>query len=579
MGSIDGDFAVVARKLATVELLVGWMLCVIVATQPSCRRSPSEPAPEETGATGGASTAWFEEVAAAVGVDFVHRSGHDDRYLFPEIMAGGVGMLDYDADGFLDLYFVQAGSLDPSPRASKGNKLYRNRGDGTFEDVTASAAVGDRRYGMGCACGDYNADGYPDIYVTNVGRNTLYRNNADGTFTDVTETARVGDASWSSSAAFFDYDRDGWLDLIVVNYVNWSLEQEQECFSRGGLGDYCHPSVYRAPARDTLYRNRGDGTFEVVTTPTGIDHAFGTGLGVTCGDLNGDGHTDLYIANDGMPNQLWINTGTGRFTDQALLAGCAVSQHGIAEAGMGVTTVDHNNDGDLDLFLSHLRDETNTFYDNSGGTFTDVTAGLGLAAPSVRYTGFGLGFADFDHDGNLDLYVANGRVMLADPRHDAKDPYAELNLLMIGNAGGGFGESVPSGGTQMLLIATSRGAALGDLDNDGDIDVVVVNKDARPYVLRNIAGTRGNWIMFRVLDRNGSDAIGAAVRIDDGHRTQRRIVQSNYGYCSSHDPRIHFGLGSATRVTKVAVRWPDGNEESYGEFVAGEMHEIRQRPE
>ena len=528
---------------------------------------------------------WFEEVADRSGIDFVHRSGHADRYLFPEIMAGGVGLLDYDNDGHLDIYFVQGGQLDSPTTSTQGNRLYRNRGDATFEDVTERAGVGDVGYGMGCACGDYDADGDVDIYVTNFGPNKLYRNNGDGTFTDVSREAGVDDSSWSSSALFMDYDGDGRLDLFVVNYIRWSPGREQDCFSRGGLKDYCHPSVYHAPASDTLYRNRGDGSFDNVSLRCGIDRAFGTGLGVASGDFDGDGRIDLYVANDGMPNQLWINAADGRFTDESLFAGCAVNQHGVAEAGMGVTSIDVDDDGDLDLFLSHLRAETNTLYVNDAGMFDDATAAFGLAGASLARTGFGLGFADFDLDGALDLYVANGRVMLADPRLDPDDPYAEPNLLFSRRSGGRFKEILPCGGTTPVLTATSRGAALGDIDNDGDIDIVVVNKDAPAYLLRNVAadrartrdgGRRNNWIMLRLVDVHGSDAIGARVRVDAGDRSWWRSVQPGYGYCSSHDPRVHVGLGQRGAVDMVWVRWPDGTEKTYGPFAANKQYLLLQ---
>ena len=302
-------------------------------------------------ATGpGAAGAWFEEVAADAGLDFIHVRALETQFWFPEIMGGGAAWLDYDDDGDLDLYLVQGGQLERGGPAVPGNRLYRNRGDGTFDDVTEQAGVGDRGYGMGCACGDYDNDGDVDLYVTNVGPNVLYRNNGDGTFTDVTAQAGVGDPGWGTSCAFVDYDADGYLDLYVVNYLVWSADRELECLSGNGQRDYCMPNSYDTPAPDTLYRNNGRGGFEDVSVSAGIRAALGNGLGVTYGDFNRDGHLDIYVANDGMLNQLWVNTGDGRFTDQALIAGCALNMHGISEAGMGVSVVDVENDGDLDFF-------------------------------------------------------------------------------------------------------------------------------------------------------------------------------------------------------------------------------------
>ncbi|MHC4305506.1 MAG: CRTAC1 family protein [Planctomycetota bacterium] len=538
----------------------------------SCSRTP--PTTAET--TDEPGDPWFEEVWAATGLDFVHTTGHDGRFWFPEISAGGVGLLDYDGDGYLDLYLVQAGTLDPSAGHPPGNKLYRNLGNWTFEDVTEAAGVGDTGYGSGCTCGDYDGDGDTDLYVTNLGPNVLYRNNGDGTFTDVTGAAGVGDASWGTSCAFVDYDQDGNVDLIIANYVAWSRAAELNCFAQSGERDYCAPKNYNAPSRDTLYRNLGDGTFRDVTVAAGMDQAFGNGFGVACADYNLDGHLDFYVANDGMANRLWIAAGDGTFTDEGLMLGCALNRYGWPEAGMGVAAVDIENDGDPDLFMSHIGKETNTFYINHNGSFEDATAKVGLAAPSQGFTGFGLGFADFDHDGHLDLYVANGRVRIAKPQHRDDDPFAEPNHLFRSGGGMRFEEVIPRGGTAELRVETSRAAAFGDLDNDGDIDLVVVNKDAKPYLLRNVVGSRGNWVMFRVRDRRGHDAAGSWVGVDAGGRRQWHPVQRAYSFCASNDPRTHVGLGAATRVDGVQVRWPDGRTEAFGPFAAGAVHELRE---
>ncbi len=562
-----------ARPIRVGRTVALVMVCLVAGhVGPlACRKDKPSPIPE----AGNKSAAWFEDVILSSKISFVHTSGQSGHFWFPEISIGGVGLLDFDGDGDLDIYLVQGGSIEQGGAAKHSNQLYRNNGNWTFEDVTASAGVGDTAYGSGCACADYDGDGDIDIYVTNWGPNVLYRNNGDGTFTNVTASAGVGDASWGASAAFFDYDRDGDLDLFIANYLHWSPDREIECASGTGQRDYCNPMNYKSPARDTLYQNKGDGTFRDISDSAGLSTVFGNGFGVACADFNQDGLVDVYVANDGMSNQLWLNKGNNRFEDDALLSGCAVNMNGMAEAGMGVAAVDLQDDGDFDLFLSHLREETNTLYINQGGFFDDASAAMGVGGPSLGYTGFGLGFGDFDLDGRLDLYVANGSVRIPPVTYDPKDPFAQPNQLFRGIDDGRFEEVMPRGGTAEELLATSRGAAFGDLDNDGNIDIVVVNKDARPHLLRNIAQRRGGWIVFRVLNRRGSDALGAVLRIDAGRRTRWRMVQSSYSYCASNDPRVHLGLGDAKSVDAVAVHWPDGLKESFGPFAAGRIYDLR----
>ncbi|MCZ6817446.1 MAG: CRTAC1 family protein, partial [Planctomycetota bacterium] len=516
-------------------------------------------------------TDWFQETARESGLAFTHVRGRECRYWFPEIMSGGAGLFDYDNDGDLDLYLVQGGDLGPDTIDGPGNRLFRNRGDGTFEDVTRTAGVGDTGYGMGCACGDFDIDGDLDLYVCNVGANVLYRNNGDGTFTDVSRRAGVGDSGWGTSCAFLDYDADSDLDLIVVNYVSWSSRRDIQCFDRSGRREYCLPAVYDAPTVDVLYRNQGDGTFMNATESAGLATAAGYGLGVCCGDFNSDGRIDVYVANDGTPNHLWINRGDGTFVEDGLLAGCSVNARGEAEAGMGVAGVDIENDGDVDLFVTHLAGQTNTLYVNNDGLFEDLTPMTGLSMVSMKYTGFGLGFADFDHDGFLDLYIAQGRVTRGQPRRRGADPYGEPDLLLRGSEGMRFEEVSPKGGTEPFSGGAGRGAVFGDVDNDGDIDVVVVESGGQVRLLRNVAGAEGNWIMFRVLDRRGLDAVGAVVQIVAGGRTQNRPVQTAYSYCASNDPRVHFGLGADLRVDHARVTWLGGQKESFGGFEAGSV--------
>jgi len=538
---------------------------------------PAQTTSDQTASQKKAATSapWFREVSASANLSFHHTSGHDKRFLIPEMETGGVGLLDFDGDGLLDIYCVQAGSLYPNATNKPGNKLFRNLGNWKFEDVTQTAGVGDTGYGMGCCCADYDNDGRIDIYVTNLGRNVLYHNNGNGTFTDVTESAGVGHRGWGTSCAFVDYDGDGNLDLVVANYLNWSIDREIDCFSRGGQPDYCSPMNYRAPAMDTLYHNIGGGRFEDVTIAAGLDKAYGNGLGVVCADFDKDGKPDILIANDAMPNQLWMNKGNGKFADEAVLRGCAVNRLGIPEAGMGIVAVDIFQRGWLDVFVTHLVGEGNRLFVNTNGYFMDVVPFRGPETPSMRFTAFGVGFADFDNDGVLDLYVGNGGVKLGEKVYDPNDPYAEPNTLLRGLGNGQFEEILPQGGTEPSLIATSRGVALGDFDNDGGIDVVIINKDGPAHLLKNLVAQRGHWIMFRVLNANGTDAIGASVKLEAAGKTQWRQAQPNQGYCSSNDPRVHFGLAQASSVERVTVQWPDGTSEIFGPFQAGRIFNIK----
>jgi hypothetical protein len=526
----------------------------------ACRRG----AGLERAADGG--RPWFEEVAARSGISFVHRSGHDTRHYLPEIMGGGVALLDFDNDGLLDIYFVQSGRLD-NPSAGGGNRLYRNRGDGTFEDVTEQSGAGVRAYGMGVAAGDFDNDGYTDLYVTNFGRNILLRNDGHGHFVDVTAKAGVASSGWSTSAAFLDYDGDGYLDLFVAHYLNWSVPAEVECFSLTGVPDYCSPASYDLPSSATLYHNNGNGTFTDVSARAGLQSAVGNGLGVVAGDFDGDGRIDVFVANDRTPNHLWLNQGGGRFREQALAMGCALDQDGSAKSGMGVDAVDVDDDGDLDLMVVNLDGESDSFFRNQKEFFVDDTAAAGLRAASRPFTRFGMALVDFDNDGYLDLYEANGRVGRQSETYSA-DPYAEPSLLFHGFAGPRFELVTPRGGTQAPLVATSRAAAFGDIDNDGGIDIVVVNRDSAPYLLHNVVKPRGHWITFRVLDEHRRDALGAELTMKVGPRTIRRDVRAAYSYLASNDPRVHVGLGSEATVRSVTVRWPDGSRQSFGDMPA-----------
>ncbi len=518
---------------------------------------------------------WFENVTASCGIDFRHDTGADPtRPYFPETVGGGGALADLDGDGDLDAYLVQCGSLR-EPGGDRGrNRLYLNRGDGTFEDVTDGSGADDRGYGMGVAVGDYDGDGDEDLYVTNYGANALFRNEGDGRFTDVTETAGVGDPGWGTSASFADLDGDGDLDLFVTNYVTWSVETEIDCFNVAGEPDYCVPTHYQSPSRDTLYRNDGDGTFTDVSESSGIHSSFGNGLGVVVADVTGDDRPDIFVANDKLFDHLWVNEGDLVFTEDALLRGCACDEDGYAKAGMGVAAVDWDEDGDRDLFVVNFANETDSYYDNDGtGFFFDRSVAIGLGFRTRKYTRFGVGFRDFDNDGHRDVYFANGRVAMPTGERPEGDPYEEPNLLFRGTEEDVLVEVEPMGGTGPEAF-TSRAAIFGDVDDDGGMDVLVVNRDGPVQMLRNVHPERGAWIGFDVKTPQGAAALGAWVTYSIDGQPRRRDVISGQSYLAASDPRVHVGLGSADGVTDVIVHWPDGTTEPFGDLPAGSWHEL-----
>jgi hypothetical protein len=530
------------------------------------------PAPRTDAPSSAEGPAWFVEEARERGLDFVHDSGHRERFWFPESVCGGAALFDADGDGDLDAYLVQAGSV-VAPRAERPpNRLYRNLGAGTFADATEASGAGDRGYGMGAAVGDADGDGDPDLYVTNVDRNTLLLNEGGLRFRDDTERAGVASELWGASAAFFDADADGDLDLFVADYLFWTPADELECRSAHGA-TYCNPKNYMAPAPDLLYRNAGDGTFADVSAAVGLRTAFGNGLGVLCADFDGDGWTDVFVANDAMPDQLWRNLGGERFEDVAAMVGVAVDQNGVAKAGMGVDATDLDFDGDPDLLVVNIGGESDSYYRNERSHFGDRTPVVGLGSASRPFTRFGVGFADFDQDGFPDLYQANGRVTHPSALPPG-DPFAEPNLLMRWS-GARFEEVRPRGGTRELLVACSRAAAFGDVDGDGAVDVLVANRDGPAHLLLNRVPGRGGWIRLRVVDAGGADALGAEVSAAIGARRVTRAVRSAYSYCAASDARVHLGLASETAAREVEVRWPDGARERFGDLPAGREHLLR----
>ncbi len=520
---------------------------------------------------------WFEEVARERGLDFAHHSGHASTYLMPEIMGGGAALFDADGDADLDLYLVQSGRLEDDGSPPEIDRFYLNQGGGRFRNATAGSGAEDPRYGMGAACGDVDNDGDTDLFVTNVGRDTLLANEGSGRFRDVTEASGTGDDAWGTSAAFFDADADGFLDLFVANYLDWSPASEIPCMDALSRPDYCSPKNYKAPARSVFYRNLGDGRLEDRSRSSGIASRSGTGLGVVVADFDADGGADVFVANDGMANHLWRNRRDGSFEEVALAWGCATDANGLEKAGMGVAVADIDFDLDPDLLVCNLQGESDSYFQNQGAAFVDRTPTVGLGLVSKPFTRFGMGWVDFDQDGFLDLYQANGRVQRA-TRSFAADPYAEPNLLFQGDGRGGFVEVLPRGGTAESLVATSRAAAFGDVDGDGAIDIVVVNRDGPVQLLLNrVAPQRpdNHWVLFSVLERSGRDALGATLELRAGERTVRRDVRAAYSYLASNDPRVHVGLGPLARIEEVRVRWVGGAEERFGPFEADHLHVLR----
>ena len=496
----------------------------------------------------------FTDVTAQLGIEFRHTNGESGKKYFIEPIGSGVALFDFDNDSDLDLYLVNGtdlpGHTSPAPPT---NRLYRNDGD-IFTDVTREASVGDTGYGLGCCVGDYNNDGFTDLYVTNYGANVLYHNNGDGTFTDVTESAGVEADRFSSGCAFLDLDADGYLDLYVVNYVQFDLETNPEC-TRQGVRTYCTPEALQGAA-DILYRNNGDGTFTDITAKSGISGANGKGLGIVCGDIDNDGDVDIFVANDTTPNFLYRNDSDTaiEMTEDALFAGVAISEEGRAYSGMGANLGDFDNDGYLDIVITNFQDQTNSLYHNDqGGFFDEVSFARGIGEKSLRYLAWGVDFVDFNNDGWLDLFVANGHLDDNVAEIDPIGTYAQPNQLFLSNGGINFVESVD---VAIANQKVSRGTAFGDIDNDGDVDIVVSNLKDAPTILRNDSEKTSRWLSVKLVGTHcNRDAIGARVTVVSGNLTQIREVKSGSGYLSQNDLRLHFGLGGATRVDKLTVRW------------------------
>ena len=527
----------------------------------------------------------FAEVAKASGVDFVHFNGMSGSRYFAEIMGSGVAAFDYDNDGRMDLYFAQGTMLGekpvaqatfpPAPGKPLVGRLYHNesvkKADGTtelrFVDVTEKSGLISRGYGMGIAVGDYDNDGYPDVLLTHFeAPSQLFHNNGDGTFTDVTARSGVGGtSSWGTSATFFDYDRDGFLDLYVASYVDFRIATHKACIGSRGQDDYCSPSAFR-PIPGHLFHNRGDGTFEDVSERAGIAKDYGSGLGVVAADLDRDGWLDFYVANDGNPNQMWLNGKDGTFRNGAPLAGTAVNADGAAEAGMGIDIADTSNSGRDDIFISHLTGEKATlFMNDGGGLFHDGSAAAGVAMPTSRFTGFGAAFLDYDNDGWLDIVIANGAVNVIESEANAgeKLPLHQTKQLLRNLGGGKFKDVSAEAGPAFALSEVGRGLAVADFDNDGAPDFAVSNNNGPARVFRDRAAGDAPWMGLRLLTGK-RDAYGAVVEVlRDGAPTLRRRVHADGSYLSSSDPRVLVGLGTNDRGVSVRVHWPSGKTEDF----------------
>ncbi len=564
--------------LGAALLLTGSLACT--APEPASRDSSP------------AADAWFVDVAASSGLDFVHHSGATGEHYFPETTGSGAALFDYDDDGDLDVYLVQGTALDasgvvPGPLV---DRLYRNElivegraGSLRFTDVTAESGLHATGYGLGAATGDYDGDGHVDLYVTNFSANQLWRNQGDGTFRDVTEASGTGGWRWSTSAAFLDYDGDGDLDLYVVNYVNFSFKNHKPCTSIQGNRDYCGPLSYE-PVPDRLLENRGDGTFEDVSERGRVLVEYGNGLGLVTADFDDDGRLDVYVANDQMANLLWLNEGPDEngvvtFRDGALLAGAAYSVDGTAEASMGVDAGDFDNDGDLDLVLTHLTGQTNTLYVNEGGGFfSDVSLVSNVGPPSQAYTGFGTAFLDYDNDGWLDLLSVNGAVSAVEALELAGDPHPfhQPNQLLRNLGDATFAEVTARAGEVFELSEVSRGAAFGDLDNDGDLDVVITNVDGPVRLLVNQVGQKNHYLGVRLRTRDGRPdplAVRTVLRRGGVPLAWRR-TRADASYCSANDPRLLFGLGAEAGAVTLEVEWHDGTRERWSDLATDRYHTL-----
>lgn len=527
----------------------------------------------------------FEDVTSHSGIDFFADSSPTPNKNQPETMLSGVGLIDYDNDGYLDIFLINGAALPSLKKDSPKyyNRLYHNNHDGTFTDETEKAGLAGDGYDMGVAVGDFDNDGWEDIYVASVTKNHLYHNNGDGTFTDATDKAGVGSPTykgekmWSAAAGWVDYNNDGKLDLFVSNYCRWHVNGDPVCLSGGRLRAYCHPKFYE-PLPSTLYRNNGDGTFTDVSEETGIAKRLGKGMGIGFNDYDGDGFVDIFVANDNMPNSLFHNLKGKGFEEVSMDAGVAYSENGKAVSGMGAEFRDLDNDGLPDIWHTATELETFPLFRNVGnGIFIDVTGRSGLARPTLQMSGWSNGVADFDNDGLKDLFVARSNV-LDNIAEFTSRTYGEPNTIFRNLGKMTFEDVTAQAGPDMQVSAAYRGAAIGDLDNDGRLDMVVTVLNGKAKILRNVSTNTNNWVAFKLVGkRSNRMAIGAQLKLttDDGV-SQYDIVSTSAGYGASRDPRAHFGLGQFKTVKQVEIRWPSGVRQLLKDLPANRIHRIEE---
>jgi hypothetical protein len=541
------------------------------------------PLAAQTGSSVSAGKPAFVDIAQRLGIDFQYQSSHTSKKYLPETMGAGVALFDYDNDGRLDIFLVNGAPLsDPTPKGTipqktdskYWNRLYHQKVDGTFEDVTEKAGLQGVGYGMGVAVGDYDNDGFEDLYVTAYGGNKLYRNNGNGTFTDVTEKAGVGGSGWSTSAAWVDLDNDGALDLVVLRYLQWDFDDIWCGEHKEGYRAYCHPDYFK-PIAPLVYHNNKDGTFTEVSQKTGVKKP-GKGLGIAVADYDRDGHIDLFIANDSMPEFLYHNKGDGTFEEVGLASGVAVDADGRTFAGMGVDFADYNNDGWPDIVVTDLANQRYALYENNGddGTFTYADFARGIGSMTLSHSGWGTRFFDYDNDGRKDLLIAQGHdldtIELNYPNLHYREP-----MLLAHNDGKRFVDVSAEAGQVFRMPWVARGMAIGDLDNDGHVDAVVTTNDGPAHILHNETDTPNHWLLLSLVGhKSNRDAIGAGVKLVTASGAQYAMVTTASSYLSSSDKRVHFGLGQEKVAWEIDIRWPSGIEQTLKDVVGDRILSI-----
>ena len=536
-----------------------------VAVLAGCGKAPE---PSQPGPAAQSREAWFEEITGQSGVNFVHDTGPTNHFLVPEQMGSGAALFDFDSDGRLDVYLIQ----NAGPDSRSVNRLFHQEADGRFKDVSAGSGLDVAGHGMGVAIGDVNNDGRPDVLVTEYGAVRLFLNQGDGRFNDVTQLAGLENPRWATSAAFFDYDRDGWLDLVVANYLDY--DPTQKCADARGAPEFCGPHGFIGLVTK-LFRNLGSSQarFADVTVSSGLALAPGPALGVLCADFDGDRWPDIFLADDGKPNRLFINRRNGTFKEEAAVRGVAFCALGQTAGNMGAAIGDVDGNGLFDLFVTHLTEEHHTLWaQETRGLFQDRSGASGLTRPAWRGTGFGAVFADFNHDGALDLAFVNGGVKRGRPTAPLGAgtppfwaPYAQRNQLFANDGGGNFRDVSVVNAAFCSRAAVGRGLACGDIDNDGAVDLLVTCTGGPAQLFRNTAPHRGHWLSVRAVETSlgGRDAYGAEIRVRAGQRQWWRLVNPGFSYLCSNDPRAHFGVGAAQTFDSIEVLWPDGGEETF----------------